>query len=209
MAEQSSYGEVSGPRVGEMTRRGFMRRMLGVGVGILGLEVLGGTVAMLWPNLQGGLGGRIALGTVQQIAQNNPDWAAGQPYSYNQGRLFLVNKPAAMAFASGETVSIPDPGGAENLLALYRKCPHLGCQIPPLCQASRQFECLCHGSKYNIIGEKTTWPNPGPAPRGMDRFPVVLEGDEIIVDTSETIVGPPLGSEEFKEPSEPTERCTG
>ncbi len=204
-----SYGEVPGPRAGEMSRRSFMRRMLGIGVGILSLQFIGGTAAMLWPNLTGGLGGIVRLGTKQQIVENNPDWAAGMPYAYNPARLFLINKPAAMAFASGETPNIPDPGGAENMLALYRKCPHLGCQIPPLCMASRQFECLCHGSKYNIIGEKTTWPNPGPAPRGMDRFAISLEGDEIVVDTSEILTGPPLGSEEFKEPSEPTARCTG
>ena len=209
MTHQSSYGEVPGPRVGEITRRSFMRRMLGVGVGILGLQFLGGTVAMLWPNLAGGLGGRVRLGTAAAIAQANPTWAAGYPYAYNQARLFLVNVPAGKALASGETVNMPDPGGAENLLALYRKCPHLGCQIPPLCEPSKQFECLCHGSKYNIIGEKSSWPNPGPAPRGMDRFAVTFEGDEIVVDTSEIITGPPLGSQEFVEPAEPTERCTG
>ena len=207
MTHQSSYGEVPGPRIGEISRRSFMRRMLGVGVGILGLQFLGGTLAMLWPNLQGGLGGLIRLGTAAQIATNNPDWAGGIPYAYNEGRLFLVNVPAATAFASGQTVNIPDPGG--ELLALYRKCPHLGCLVPPLCMASRQFECLCHGSKYNIIGEKSVWPNPGPATRGMDRFPVTLEGDEIVVDTSEVITGPPLSSREFVEPAEPTQRCSG
>ena len=37
------YGEVPGPPIGEMSRRSFMRRMLGVGVGLLSLEFLGGT----------------------------------------------------------------------------------------------------------------------------------------------------------------------
>ena len=205
---QSSYGEVHGPRAGEMSRRGFMRRMLGVGVGILGLQFTGCTAAMLWPNLSGGLGGKVRLGTAAQIAQNNPQWAGGMPYSYTQARLFLVNVPAAKALASGQsTESVP--AGADEMLALYRKCPHLGCQIPDLCQSSKQFECLCHGSKYNIIGEKSVWPNPGPAPRGMDRFAVTLEGDEVAVDTSEIITGQPIGSREFVEPEEPRERCSG
>ena len=210
MTHQSSYGEVPGPRIGEITRRSFMRRMLGVGVGILSIQALGALVASLWPNLEGGLGGIVRLGTAAQIAQNNPDWAAGMPYIYNQARIFLINVPAAKAFAAGETPNIPDPGGAENLLALYRKCPHLGCQIPPLCMESRMFECLCHGSKYNIIGEKGDWvASPGPAARGMDRFPVSLEGDEIVIDTSEVILGPPAGTATFIEPARPEGHCAG
>ena len=69
--------------------------------------------------------------------------------------------PAAEALVDGSSETITDPGA--NVLALYRKCPHLGCNIPPLCDKSKWFECLCHGSKYNIIGEKRA----GPAPRGV------------------------------------------
>ena len=205
MTHQSSYGEVLGPRAGEISRRGFMRRMLGVGVGILSLEFLGVTIAFLWPNLTGGLGGRISLGTITDIVNANPEWAGGQPYIYSEAKLFIINVPAGKALASGEAnPNVPNPG-PDEILALYRTCPHLGCQIPPLCNASKWFECLCHGSKYNIIGERTG----GPAPRGMDRFPVVMEGDVVVVDTSEKISGPPVGEVTFVEPTQPTEHCVG
>ena len=46
-----SYGPVSGPPAREISRRTFMRRMLGAGMGLLSLEFLGGTLAFLWPNL--------------------------------------------------------------------------------------------------------------------------------------------------------------
>ena len=36
----------------------------------------------------------------------------------------------------------------------------------PSATSSRWFECPCHGSQYNQVGEK----KGGPAPRGMDRF---------------------------------------
>ena len=49
--------------------------------------------------------------------------------------------------------------------SLYQKCPHLGCRVPS-CVTSQWFECPCHGSQYNQVGEK----KGGPAPRGMDRF---------------------------------------
>ncbi len=34
-----------------ISRRSFMRRVLGVGVGLLSLEFIGGSLAFLWPNI--------------------------------------------------------------------------------------------------------------------------------------------------------------
>lgn len=191
MTQHTSYGEVGGPRAGEISRRGFMRRMLGVGVGLLSLEFLGGTLAFLWPNLTGGLGGQIALGSAADINAAQPKWKNGEPYIYTKARLFLVNVPAGESLVLGKPVNIPDPKG--QVLALYRKCPHLGCQIPQLCDKSHWFECLCHGSKYTILGEK----RDGPAPRGMDRFNVSVAGGVYSVDTSKIITGPPIGTATF------------
>ena len=39
-------------------------RMLGVGVGIVSLEFLAGTLAFLWPNIREGLGGLIVVDNV-------------------------------------------------------------------------------------------------------------------------------------------------
>src|SRR3989337_1685338 len=143
MSQRGSYGAVHGPPTGEMSRRSFMRRVLGVGVGILSLEFLGGTLAFLWPNLSEGLGADINLGSADDIAALFPSWTEGLPYIYNQANLFFVNVPAAKARVEGNgTVSspIPDPGTDvepelplpdRSVLALWRKCPHLGCQVPP------------------------------------------------------------------------------
>jgi cytochrome b6-f complex iron-sulfur subunit len=204
MTDQPSYGEVVGPRAGEISRRRFMRRMIGIGVGILSLEFIGGSFAFLWPNITEGLGAVFELGTADDIAQAEPEWTQGRAYSYQQANVFLINVPAAMALVEGAGQDVPDPG--EDVLALWRTCPHLGCQIPPLCEASKWFECLCHGSKYTVIGEK----RDGPAPRGMDRFPVRLEGGVYFLDTSEVEAGPPPGTVTF-DPRTPTEmpHCTG
>jgi cytochrome b6-f complex iron-sulfur subunit len=216
--QHASYGAVHGPPIGEITRRSFMRRVLGVGVGLLSLEFLGGTIAFLWPNLSEGLGAQITLGTVEDINNAQPEWAEGVPYVYNQANLFFVNVPAAEARVEGQgTVSspIPDPGADvdpaiapadRSVLALWRKCPHLGCQIPQLCDQSQWFECLCHGSKYTVIGEK----RDGPAPRGMDRFDVLFDNGAYIVDTRQVVSGPPVGTVTFDERG-PTDmsHCTG
>ena len=78
--QHASYGAVHGPPKGEITRRNFMRRMLGVGVGILSLEFLGGTMAFLWPNLSEGLGADINLGTADDINSVFAEWAEGLPF---------------------------------------------------------------------------------------------------------------------------------
>jgi cytochrome b6-f complex iron-sulfur subunit len=200
-----SYGEVHGPPVGEMSRRTFMRRVLGVGIGILSLEFLAGTLNFLWPNIRSGLGGQLTVGTAADIVNLSEEWATGLPYAYQQAKAFLVNVPAAKSLVENpeNPESVPDPGtnvGPEvppvdaSVIALYRKCPHLGCQVPQLCDQSQWFECLCHGSKYTVLGEK----RDGPAPRGMDRFNVVMgQNGEYIIDTSELVDGPPIGAATF------------
>ena len=75
-----------------------------------------------------------------------------------------------------------------GVVALYQKCVHLGCRVP-WCKSAQWFECPCHGSRYNRVGEKTG----GPAPRGLDRFNVSVDGGQIVVDTAQVVQGPPVG----------------
>ena len=80
------------------------------------------------------------------------------------------------------------PGG---LLALYRKCTHLGCVVPWRADersedgvsGSGRFNCPCHGSVFNRFGEV----KGGPAPRPMDIFPIEVDGDAVTVDTGTII----------------------
>jgi Rieske Fe-S protein len=61
--------------------------------------------------------------------------------------------------------------------------------VPPLCDSLKRFTCLCHGSTYNIIGEKL---KEGPAERGMDRFALEIDEDGVVViDTALIVAGPP------------------
>ena len=61
---------------------------------------------------------------------------------------------------------------AKGITILSQKCPHLGCRVPQ-CATSQWFECQCHGSQYNRVGEKKA----GPAPRGMDRYPATIAAE--------------------------------
>ena len=74
----------------------------------------------------------------------------------------------------------------------------------PSCETSQWFECPCHGSWYNRVGEKRA----GPAPRGMDRFVMAIEGETLVVDTGVSIQGPAIGTDTTgQEPEGPS--CLG
>lgn len=198
-----AYGEVASISASLINRRSFMRRMLGAGVGLLSLEFLGGTIAFLWPGPAEGMGVEYPMGTLDEINAAFPDWQHGKPIEFRPARAFVVNVPAAKAMAMAQPAEVAAPAAGE-ILALWRKCPHLGCMIPQACETRSRFQCYCHQSTYNIIGEKLEL---GPAPRGMDRFPVRIDAGVVIVDTRELINGPPKGSVSFHDPHPPGEGC--
>ncbi|MEM1334636.1 MAG: Rieske 2Fe-2S domain-containing protein, partial [Actinomycetota bacterium] len=76
-----------------------------------------------------------------------------------------------------------------GIVVLSQKCPHLGCRIPE-CATSQWFECQCHGSQYNRVGEK----KGGPAPRGMDHHPATISGSgDVVIDTGTVVPGAAIG----------------
>jgi len=101
---------------------------------------------------------------------NASDYAKDTSTYIPAGRMYITN-------AGGE------------IFALSQKCPHLGCRVP-FCDSSGRFECACHGSVYDLAGEYLK----GPAPRGMDRFPVAAKGEALLVDTTKLITGPAKGA---------------
>jgi cytochrome b6-f complex iron-sulfur subunit len=177
------------PDAYSITRRQFFNRSL-TGIFALGLSGFGTTtVAFLWPTLSGGFGTKIKAGKVGDITQRLRD--VPEPVYVAEGRFYLVPYPAGDLDKAREVYSPGEVEGMEaGVVALYQKCPHLGCRVP-WCSSSQWFECPCHGSKYNRVGEQTD----GPAPRGMDRFNVSLAGDTITVDTSLVVQGPVLGTD--------------
>lgn len=54
------------------------------------------------------------------------------------------------------------------------------------CETSGWFQDVNHGSQFDRLGRYGL----GPAPRGLDRFPVLILGDDVYVDKSQTIPGP-------------------
>jgi cytochrome b6-f complex iron-sulfur subunit len=174
-----------------VTRREFFRRSLLSSLGVFAAEFGGATLAFLWPNLKGGFGSLIPAGKLADIKEFIS--SENQPFYYGAGRFYIV---AWSGHKSGDVDYAAEGVEAQGIMPLYQRCVHLGCRVP-FCQQSQWFECPCHGSKYNRVGEYQL----GPAPRGLDRFKVtVTSSGDVIVDTSQIILGPPRGTNTIDEP---------
>jgi cytochrome b6-f complex iron-sulfur subunit len=172
-----------------VTRRQFLNRGV-ITLFTLGLASFGGSLlAFLWPTLTGGFGSKIRAGTLEEILGQIAD--KKEPFYVAEGR-FYINPYPKDAVGKAKTISAYGAvlaGYEAGVVALYQKCVHLGCRVP-WCDTSQWFECPCHGSQYNRVGEK----KGGPAPRGLDRFVVTVDGGVVTVDTKQIIVGPPIGT---------------
>jgi cytochrome b6-f complex iron-sulfur subunit len=91
----------------------------------------------------------------------------------------------------------------DDVVALWQRCPHLGCRVA-WCESSGEFECACHGSTFNRLGEHRT----GPSPSGMQEFAVTVVDGIVVVDTGAASDGAPLGTETIDEPRRGPS-CTG
>lgn len=180
-----------------VTRRQFFNRsiiaMFGLGLTGFGASV----IAFLWPQLSGGFGSKIKVGLVSDLLA---EIRANNGFLYKaEGRMWLTEYPNGAVENALEVYSPAELAGMTagiqlgldgGIVALYQKCPHLGCRVPS-CETSQWFECPCHGSQYNQVGEK----KGGPAPRGMDRFAMSIGADgSLTVDTGTIIQGPPIGT---------------
>jgi len=177
------------PLVVGVARRQFLNRAI---IGVFGLNITGfslAIIAQLWPGASEGFGSKINLGSLADV---RAEIAAGGGFLYKpEGRMWVTEYPAG-ALEKGRAIygsSAAWPGIEVGFMAIFQKCPHLGCRVPE-CGSSQFFECPCHGSFYNQVGEK----RGGPAPRGMDFFSMTIEGGALVADTGNIINGSAIGT---------------
>lgn len=172
-----------------VSRRMFFNRtavtLMGASIGAFGASVL----AFLWKGAEGGFGSKINAGNIDDIIANI---RSNKGFLYvAEARAWVTEYPKT-ALAKAQAVYGPQApvfaGMQAGIVALYQKCPHLGCRVPE-CKSSQWFECQCHGSQYNRVGEV----KGGPAPRGMDRFAVSVNNGQLTIDTGSVFAGPALG----------------
>jgi cytochrome b6-f complex iron-sulfur subunit len=181
-----------------VSRRQFFNRAILIVGGLAVLPTLGGAIlAFLWPSPVGGFGGKV----VAKLSDAQAAWAKKQPFYVPEARTYLQPYPTDTATLKAAK-AVYDPavydGMTKGVVALYQKCVHLGCKVP-WCDSAQWFECPCHGSKYNRVGEK----RDGPAPRGLDRWPIDVAGDAITINTGgSAFLGPVIGTDTTKQAAE-------
>jgi cytochrome b6-f complex iron-sulfur subunit len=180
IVEAQRIVEVS-PEEGGVSRRQFFNRAItatfGTFLAAQGLYYL----AFFWPKLTGGFGADIDAGPVSDLQSQVFTPAGGVlPLFIPEARAYVVPAPDELsAQFEGQSVA------TDGLMALYMRCVHLGCRVP-WCAPSQGFECPCHGSRYNAVGEYFG----GPAPRNLDRFVIENQGGRLIIRTGSIIETP-------------------
>ena len=148
-------------RLGRPARRSALRVAVLGSLAAVAAQAAGCFVHFYRPNRVGNFGARVLAGRAEELA-------VGQLRYVRDGKFYLSRVP-------------------EGLLALYQKCPHLGCVVPwrpddPTMddiEPKGRFNCPCHGSQYDRFGVIRA----GPAPRPMDIMAISIENGNLIVDT--------------------------
>ena len=154
------------------------------GMGAMLLGIVTTIINSLYPRNVTGFGGTVFVGTVDALKG-----APGQKVHNLDAKAWLV-------MLTGDQVG-RNPGAQEgSIIALYHKCPHLGCTVPWRPDFSREdprngetyagwFLCPCHGSTYSDAGVRVF----GPAPRSMDTFALAIAGGKMTVNTGKITTG--------------------
>lgn len=147
--------QAGGERRGEgnsMTRRGLLRNVMWASAGAFALQAAVTGLAMFWPRKVEGFGSIIDAGPID-------NYPVGTVTRVRDGRFYISRLP-------------------EGVLALYWRCPHLGCTVPWI-ESEGLFRCPCHGSVYEPTGQNIA----GPAPRPMDVMEVEIRNGRLFVNT--------------------------
>lgn len=173
-----------------LSRRQLLRGVVGLTVGLIGVESVGAGIVMIYPQLVGAFGGKITLQTKDKYPAALPqdfDIENGKGVVYEAlAKSYIVHLAAATPWllAGSSLAGILD---SENIVkdtdgtywaAIYQRCVHLGCKFNFRTDC-HSFKCPCHGSHYNTDGE---WLS-GPAPRSNDRFEIDVSGANVVVNT--------------------------
>jgi cytochrome b6-f complex iron-sulfur subunit len=140
----------------QISRRGLLRVTFWAGLGAGLAAVATSFIDFLYPRGVTGFGGIINVpGTVE-------NYPPGTKVQIPEGKFWLVNLTAEQ--------------GGPGFLALWWKCPHLGCTVPwrpefTFNDKRGWFRCPCHGSTYDDAGVRVY----GPAPRSMDRMLLTID----------------------------------
>ncbi len=140
-----------------ISRRRFIAYAWIVAAAVVMSELIGGTFAFLWPRRKGE-----KIETVF-IGGKVTDFKVGEVVPLRKERTYIVRTE----------------GG---FLAISSVCTHLHC-IVNWNAVIKEFECPCHGAKFNQNGEVLE----GPPPRPLDLYKLQIVAGNVVVDRANPI----------------------
>jgi cytochrome b6-f complex iron-sulfur subunit len=154
----------------KIARRSFLRVSAFAGLSLFVGSMLASFLGFF--NLRNPTG----FGGVVNVARSLIPPPGADPVRVSEGKFWLVN----LQGNQGDVLGI---GGTGGLMALYWKCPHLGCTVPWNAAFNGAtvnfpgiigwFRCPCHGSTYSRAGIRVF----GPAPRPLDTMALTVNAD--------------------------------
>ncbi len=140
-----------------ISRRKFLTYAWIVAAAVVVGELIGGTLAFLWPRRKGPKAETVF------IAGKASDFKLGQITPFRKERAFILRTE-------------------QGFLAISAVCTHLHC-IVNWNEMHKKFECPCHGAKFNEFGEVLE----GPPPRPLDLYKLQIAAGNLVVDTVSSI----------------------
>ena len=135
-----------------ISRRRFIAYAWIIAAAVVAGELIGGTFAFLWPRRRGAKTEKIF------IAGKAADFKVGEVVDFRREKTFVVRLE----------------GG---FLAISSICTHLHC-IVNWNAVIKEFECPCHGAKFNQSGEVVA----GPPPRALDLHKIEITAGNVVID---------------------------
>lgn len=139
-----------------LSRRNFLGIAWAASLTLIFSQAVLALLKFIKPVQREGFGGLVFAGRLE-------DFAVDSVSRISKGRFYISRTP-------------------QGLIALWQKCPHLGCSIP-WDESEGLFHCPCHGSTFSRVGDVMG----GPAPRAMDYFPVEINQEGVWVDTGSPV----------------------
>ena len=164
---------IEGGRLGDEGRRGFLALIFLAINGAMGL-LLGVPVLsyLLRPLLKERVYQEVEVGDLEEFSSEEP----------RRKRIRYVSKTGYRELAKAENVWVTlegndHEGGRSGVVVFSSKCPHAGCNIYWRAD-SEQYDCPCHGGRFDKEGRVLG----GPPPRPLTRLQSRVEDGKIIIE---------------------------
>lgn len=150
------------------SRRGFLKRAIALFNGLVALAItIPGLGYLLTPIFRKGVDTWVRLGSLNKFPSGDPQ---KEVFTYTTASAYTQKEKKSFVWV------LLNPTVEQNVTVFSAVCTHTGCNVawqPDV----QKFICPCHGGTYNIKGEVIA----GPPPRPLEKLPVRVENDQILV----------------------------